>query len=119
MYSLDSFVTGLDSTTGRTNNYLASMDVTDIIRNNSTLWSDFRYEEGANYILFTFEDYKVGHLMDGWTPSVGSDWSYGDLTFIMKNISVTPDTVPEPGTLVLFGTGLLGAALSAHRKMKK
>jgi len=30
-----------------------------------------------------------------------------------------PSTVPEPGTLVLLGTGLLGAALVARRKMSK
>ena len=122
MYSLDSFDTGLDSTTGRSNNYLASMDVTNIIRNNSTLWTSFRYEADANYILFTFEDYKVGHQMNQWTPSVGSDWDYGDLTFIIKNITTATyggDPVPEPGTLVLFGTGLLGAALATRRKMKK
>ena len=30
-----------------------------------------------------------------------------------------PPVVPEPGTLVLFGTGLIGATIVARRKMKK
>ena len=48
-----------------------------------------------------------------------SDYNYNDLAFIITNANITPYTptvVPEPDTLSLLATGVLGAAGLARRK---
>ena len=62
--------------------------------------------EVAYSIVFSYASYEGDYA--AWGVSI--------------SIAARPDDapdIPEPGTLVLFGTGLLGAAIVARRKMKK
>jgi PEP-CTERM motif len=50
-------------------------------------------------------------------PNGESDWNYNDDSFVFTG--VTAGTTPEPGTLVLFGTGILGLAGVVRRKLSR
>ena len=45
------------------------------------------------------------------------DWIQGD--FYLDNLTLTQNTTPEPGSLVLFGSGMLGLAGLLRRKIFK
>ena len=49
--------------------------------------------------------------------SLNDDWIQGD--FYVDNTSLTQNTTPEPGSLVLFGSGMLGLAGLLRRKVFK
>jgi len=46
----------------------------------------------------------------------GGDRDYNDIMFRLTNVYDPTRTVPEPGTLVLFGIGLAGFGATARRK---
>lgn len=60
---------------------------------------------GPNEYILAFED----------LPSGSTDWDYND--FVVMVESVAP--VPEPGTIVLLGAGLLGLGIYGRRRAKK
>lgn len=60
----------------------------------------------ANEYLLAFED------LNGIT---GSDYNFTDMVVMVE--SVTP--VPEPGTMVLLGAGMLGLAIFGKRRMNR
>jgi len=54
-------------------------------------------------------------------PNGSSDWDYNDDAFLFTNVGTTPhgdpSPVPEPGSLLLLGTGALGAVGAMRRKL--
>ena len=74
------------------------------------LWLDMEgYVYGNGY-----EKTLASFMFSAQVSSVSNkDWYY---TF---DVITKPGEVPEPGTLVLLGTGLLGAAIVARRKVAK
>ena len=47
-------------------------------------------------------------------PNGISDFDYNDDSFVFTNVGITP--APEPSSLLLFGTGILGAAGAIRRR---
>ncbi|XWK49737.1 PEP-CTERM sorting domain-containing protein [Tunturiibacter empetritectus] len=55
----------------------------------------------------------------GLKPLTGSDLDYNDDNFVVTNATATPAPTPEPSTIILFGTGLVGAASALRRKFAR
>ena len=62
-----------------------------------------------DYTIVGVEDIFSNTLTQAWTPT-GGDYDYNDVMFGYRQASV-----PEPGTLLLMGLGLAGAAWSRRR----
>jgi hypothetical protein len=74
--------------------------------------------------MFAWEDLTLGKT-GKW---IASDWDYQDFVGIFTNIGhggfyclpdQCPPEVPEPGTIVLLGTGIVGLGLIARRKLTR
>lgn len=86
--------------------HMIALDVTDLIQ---AMYGD---ENINSAYLFGWEDL----LSSNWY----ADFDYQDLAYLM--INVQPESTaatPEPGTVLIFGLGLVGAALAGRRLRRK
>ncbi len=74
---------------------------------------DFGLWQGTFVVDFTFYGYPGGYPGPGY-PTAYPDTYYEDVTF-----DAQVNDSPEPGSLLLFGSGLLGMAGMLRRKLRK
>ncbi len=75
------------------------------------------YAFNADTWLLAFEDLKGVFNPTTGKLTGGSDFDFNDMIVLVDNI--TTSTVPEPGTIVLLGAGLLGLGFYGRRRSQK
>jgi len=89
--------------------------------------NDVTRSANGNTVGFDFADVLLGGLMPGETTDLlviktnATSFTSGTVNFINDDVGsaqvFSPSSVPEPGSLVLFGSGLLGFVGALRRKL--
>jgi hypothetical protein len=79
-----------------------------IVLKQSTLWGAWYFAAASDF----------GSWSTAWDYSNGNDGQGGGLSHGFALVRGTGTQVPEPGTLALFGFGLVGAAFARRRRRK-
>jgi len=77
---------------------------------------------GTNDFLLGFEDKCRGDVFNNEQDLIcsgGSDWDFNDAVFAFAVPDDTTEVVPEPATMTLLATGLVGMAAARRRRNNK
>jgi hypothetical protein len=61
------------------------------------------------------ENWQVNETLVSFEDLYNGPFHYNDLSFSFTNTSTTPPSVPEPGTVLLLGSGMLFLAASRRK----
>jgi hypothetical protein len=100
-----------DTTDGPNNVYLDSFSSSDYDR-----FHLFRLTNDSDYLSYLANPLTLytGTIIVGWNDGYTGDADYDDII-----IAMTRNPVPEPVSMLLFGTGLIGIGGYARRRFKK
>jgi hypothetical protein len=82
----------------------------------SAYWGDAEEYLVGNKLLLSLASGSIDQ--DGIIPLTGSDWAYL-IRWKFPGAQMSFEAVPEPSTILLLGSGLLGVALLGRRKFFK
>jgi hypothetical protein len=107
-YTEDSKNTGIG--TGPDGNIRA---LSYLVKDGTTLTGNLaHYFSASGQVAKGNDDWALA--FEDLSPSSGSDFDFNDAVFYVKDISA----VPEPGTILLLGAGLVGLGFYGRRRMK-
>ena len=126
-FSADDFATSVEFSSNLFGYYLYNEDDGEIFYSDSTLRADgfdyMRAYQGTGDAFSVFDDGVYRTWSDNEYILAWEDWAGGgdqdwqDFVVMVESVETAP--VPEPATMLLFGTGLAGLAGLRRKKSKK